>query len=148
MDAMEADTVALTERVVNAVAEVLPHTPVAGIGINFRFVDQDPSDEIVDMLKSGEALEQIGVVSSSTFSSTIQRANGCVLNLSREVENGVVGFNFNYHSPMQSMRALPYPLPGSIQGFYDQSKHILNTIYHIDVDGIEFVTALNENLGR
>lgn len=92
-------TFTAAENALRKVLELLPHTPVQALGCNLRWVDSDPSENMIDLFDSPEGLEGTFKVQAKQFAAQILHED-VVLNFSRASANGEVQFSFNYHRPV------------------------------------------------
>ena len=77
--------------------ELLPYTPINGMGINFFFNESEPSDEVVELLESCDQIKQHFKVVQQTFIAHISYEPKVQLNFKRIPEESSVSFEFNYH---------------------------------------------------
>lgn len=143
IDEIDGETVGLAEQILARTARALPHTPVAGIGINFRLVDPEPPAEVVDLIKTREPFERIAVVRRTSFSTWMQRDDGILLSLVRDAGGGPIGFNFNFHANFVSFANLPYNPEGAINKFLNDAKHLLAEVYGYTDDHLTIRRMLN-----
>lgn len=102
MDQLEADNFTLLERVAKNTISILQHTPLGALGVNFNFIEEEPEDDLIDKLKSPDGLERKFAIKAQSFKATIGLEEHQDLNLSREISDGLVKINFNYHfSPLR-----------------------------------------------
>lgn len=88
------------QRSVVRILDLLPHTPVAGIGQNYIFVEGHPTAEQLEIFSAGNDIaarcnfefENVGTQLVSTL-----RVGGRILNLTRSIEGGTLTINFNFH---------------------------------------------------
>lgn len=142
-DEMTDASISRAEAIACKVAEVLPHTPVGGVGLNFQFVIADPDVRIVDMLQPEDRPERLGPVRTNELQSQIELGDGVLLNLARRLEAGVLRVRFNFHSDIQNMHDVQARTSGKFRSYYDKSKAALAEMYGVDIDDVEFQTALN-----
>lgn len=79
----------------------LPHTPIGGAGINFGFLEQDPSPELVKLFGfiDTDRLADAGfTVRSSSLKRNLRFDDGRQVNLTLELKSdGALGIDVNYH---------------------------------------------------
>lgn len=85
------------EQVALRLFEILPHTPFGPFGVNFEFVEDDPSDKLLDALKTNDGIDQHYKIASQNLKVTIVLEEQVSLNFSRQPSDKSVIFNFNYH---------------------------------------------------
>lgn len=119
------------ETVVDKILETLPHTPIRALGVNFRWMDEDPSGVVVDLFDTPEGLEGRFEVTMRQTSAQIQLEDAA-LNLGRVSSNTEVQFTFNYHSAVTSAEECRPLLPGIIARNLAHSTGLMRTLYKYD----------------
>jgi hypothetical protein len=121
---------------------VLPHTPVAAIGCNFRFNDPQPPQNIIDLFDTPEGLE--GEFNIKSRQSTTQlEVEGGVLNFSRTLSDAGCDFSFNYHRDETDAQKYADFVPGMVQAHLDHAAHLLNTTFGYGAfEKVGFVTEV------
>lgn len=91
------------------ILDLLPHTPIRAVGINFEFVDEHPTAELltlfsdIDNLAEGSGLNFETTVTSLTRTLVL---NGAQLKFTRELGGqGAVTYRFNFHYPVTDAAA-------------------------------------------
>jgi hypothetical protein len=90
------------ENVAINLINVLKHTPMGGVGINFRFILDEPDEKLIDSLNTNETLNQHYKISSQSVTTTMLLENDVILNLTRIFESNSIKFDFNFHHPQIS----------------------------------------------
>lgn len=122
--------------------EVLPHTPIAAIGCNFRFNDPQPPQNIIDLFDTPEGLEGEFNINSRESAAQLQIPGG-VLNFSRRLSDAGCDFSFNYHRDEADAQKYADFVPGMVQAHLEHASHLLNTIFgYGGFDKIGFVTEV------
>jgi len=142
IDDLEADTIAKAENAVLKTAAALPHTPVAAIGINFKFAVPQPEAAIVDLIKAGDKPEQLGPVRQTEMTSQISVYENIKLNLSRTIADDMLVLKFNYHADLNALSAISGTFSGQINKWYDHAVNSIKALYGLD-DELETIKALN-----
>ena len=98
--------------------ELLPHTPVSAIGVNYCFLVADEVDAISSSIETHEAFEGIGIVGISDRTESIylnsdgqlqlpaDAAEPCILNLNRQTDFGKAHVVFNFHQEVSGIAAI------------------------------------------
>jgi hypothetical protein len=113
--------------------ETLPHTPIQGLGINFRFEDTQPDPAVIDKLWTGEGLETQFEVASTIIRSVL-KFDDCDLNLAREIVDGNFNVDFNFHHSEMTVEKAKKVLPGSLVKGFNSSKDLLAQVYETEVE--------------
>jgi hypothetical protein len=85
----------LSENTLAMILEKLPHTPTGAFGVNFRFVEDAPSPELLDIIDTKESLDQRYAITKQRFTSTIL-IDATQLTLLRIADANAVTIDFNY----------------------------------------------------
>lgn len=113
----------------------LPHTPVTGVGINFSFIDTQPSAGLLarfNLADNGALAEQEWIVSTSTLHRELKKA-GAILNLSMNLDNaGRVKFDLNYHTTPANAQAAREALELDIVARKNESTQLINQVYYTE----------------
>jgi len=126
-------------RKLTQVAQLLPHTPVNAVGVNFRFWgDLNDSDLLAGLFTFGDA----GRVDSSRYGLTgalVKRAfrvsDKTTLHLSMDSSAAGLRVEFNFHSDVRRLaEAVDRASAGEIRAARDQSIQFLHDVYGIDLD--------------
>lgn len=101
--------------VISRLAELLPHTPVSGLGVNFKISSDQDIGSVSETLETKERLDRIGTSKVLERIDTIEiaregqlnvgepRLQQCRLRLSRLTDFSNAIFNFNFHQDIASM---------------------------------------------
>lgn len=112
--------------------EKLPHTPFGSFGVNFHFVEPDPSDELGDKLKINDEIEHEFTIKEQKFISVIEFEEGIDLTFSRILSKEGAIFSFNYHHSkirIESSRGL---IIGSTEKYLTSSLETLKKLYNLE----------------
>lgn len=142
IDDLESETIALAEKAVLRTACGLPHTPVAGLGVNFKITVPQPEALIVDLLKLADKPEQMGPVSQNEISSRIQIDDLVRLNFSRTILDDTLVLGFNYHTDLARLSDLTDTFEGKIKHWLDFSIDMIAQLYGLK-EQLEITRALN-----
>ena len=132
VNADDEDVRRLAESVVTQLISTLPHTPLGGFGVNFRYLENDTDDPLLDKFVTGENIEQHEKILKRVFSSTLEVDDGVKLNLTRHVSESEVIFDFNYHHDALNRERAGENLSGVIRRYLGLSLGTLRDIYGLD----------------
>lgn len=99
LNELDAEMCGQLERMVLRLIATLPHTPFGSFGVNFLFIEEDPSDDLLDSIATRDALTSHYTVKSQELAAAIDVGNSTTLNLRRQSSSTGVVFNFNYDTP-------------------------------------------------
>ena len=128
----------LVQEKTRRILTLLPHTPVAGLGQNFQFSEENPSEEQLAVFAAANdlslrcdfefELRSTGVVSSIQFDNR-------TLNIARTNRNGqlFVAFNFHYNTTSAENAAEQLQHPIFVENLAYATR-ILRCLYAIEVD--------------
>ena len=129
---------------VEKLVNLLPHTPISAVGVNFKVRVADEIQDLARMLETDEFLESFGLVNSQVRNEKIDlkdedriREDGSgvyytILNLSRSVNGKAAEINFNYHTLVDSTKALSaYSGACPISHWYTHAKRVLDKVYSL-----------------
>jgi hypothetical protein len=121
------------------IAALLPHTPVTGMGINFRFVGSvDDSAGLAELFTFPDA----GNIDAAVFravSASIKRgfalADGRTLFLTLENANGMLTVEFNFHGDVRTVEEMSnYLTPERPVQLKKMAIDFLSNVYDIDLE--------------
>lgn len=82
------------------IVELLPHTPLRGVGVNYGFTETEPPAALLDLFNDADvaSLSQHGEVIARDIARCVQMESGVLLNLRLTLSpEGHVLFHFNFH---------------------------------------------------
>jgi hypothetical protein len=126
-------TLERVETVLLKMLEALPHTPLAAIGCNLSYIDDNPSEAIVNMFKTPEGFEAEGVLNVSHSGVQLQLEDGQLLNFSRVLGPQEARYSFNYHRAEADSERYKEFVPGLVAKAQDHSVKLLKSLYSYDV---------------
>lgn len=152
LDAFVADQspqrIEAVEQVLVRLMEVLPHTPFRGIGCNFSFADEEPTDVLLSLFDSPEGIEGEYVVRARQYMVQME-VDDALLNLTRATANGAVQFSFNYHRTLANPAEFAAIIPGLVDRSREHSLGLLKSLYQIEnyepVGFLPLVSVENED---
>jgi hypothetical protein len=108
---LEDSDAAGCERVCDAAArilELLPHTPIAGLGWNFGFTDDHPSVQLLQLLQtSSRVTDALGAGATTVGQSWANRCNweAALVTALAEMKGDAVTLDMNFHYAVESAAA-------------------------------------------
>jgi hypothetical protein len=138
----EQDIKSIEEKCIK-ILQLLPHTPVSAVGINFLFSQDNIDDEIIDKFKTKEGLNEYRTILNENLTTGMQFKDDLVLNLSRHYGIDWATFNFNYHHACESADAASRMLSGAIMQCYKDAIELLNRVYGLA--GVETIAHQSKN---
>lgn len=125
--------------------ELLPHTPIGAVGLNFKACIDNEDQNIFELVDTDETFDSFGAVGNWFRREKIDIKEkdmikegksgsfSTVLNLSRNVTRESVEIDFNYHTPVDSMKTLSaYSDSCPIDHWFKHAGRVLNTVYSLN----------------
>jgi hypothetical protein len=128
----DSSTTKLVEQVCIRLIQALPHTPLGPFGVNLSFSQEDPNDELLDLLRTRDNVEQHFKIVKQKLTSTIELPDEVALNFSRQPSAQAVVFDFNYHHKQITSPTAESLLDGAITKYLNHSQTVLKTLYGIE----------------
>lgn len=128
----QPETLERVETVLLKMLEVLPHTPLSAIGCNLSYIDENPSEAIVDLFKTPEGIEAEGVLNVRQSGVQLQLEDGQILNFLRVLGPQEVRYSFNYHRAEGDPERYKEFVPSMIAKARDHSETLLKSLYGYD----------------
>lgn len=116
--------------------ETLPHTPFGHFGINFLFIEENPSTALLDKFQSADRIDEFYRIATQEFLARIIYGDKCQLNLKRTVNENTATFDFNYHHTLTNPSDLSMITTEYLKTLLTDSKEKLRQIYDIAGDEI------------
>lgn len=119
-------------------ADYLPHTPVSGYGVNFLFVEDYVSEDLVNLIrpKDLEEIEQFGASLTSEEYTRCLELNERTLNFTVGLENEKATFKFNFHSKINDLVAFKAGISKtSILELKQAATQFIAGIYNLELKG-------------
>ncbi len=140
------DTLDLCDKYARALLTLLPHTPVAGIGVNMSFsIIKDYPDKIIFLFEDDDKLD------FSNYNTTIlQKIYTRKLSISEiapvelnlkviydniSLDDEVIVIEFNYHHPHRKYYDELLGKNGGFKRYREFSLDFLNKIYNLELEG-------------
>lgn len=135
----EEATLLEVERCSKTALELLGHTPIRALGVNFGFIESEPPVDILktfDLADAG-ALSDAGyqvratdIIRSIYIDSTILKLR---ISLSDE---GAVHFHFNFTSQVATSQQAAELLQGRVLDFRNKALDILSAVFNLQGEGV------------
>lgn len=90
--------------------EALPHTPISGLGHNFEMIDENPDSDRLAVFSNANSdlFDKVPAefsITKTSISSSLTSSDGrVVINVTREVDSGVLALKFNFHHPITTAK--------------------------------------------
>jgi hypothetical protein len=114
------------------ILDLLPHTPVNAVGINFIYKETDPKPGLSAMFNFQDT-GRLDVLGFNTQVREIGRQlawNAGMLNLTMRISNaGSILFNFNYHEQVASTVEAANAIAGQVVSLEHKSRTLLDKLY-------------------
>lgn len=121
------------EQLALKVLATLPHTPISGFGVNFRFEDGQPDPTVIDKLWTNEGVETRFEVLATAIRNKL-KFDDCELNFMRETTDGKFTVDFNFHHGETTVEKVNQLLPGVIANSYARACAIMSDLYEVEVE--------------
>lgn len=119
-------------------AGYLPHTPVAGYGVNFLFTEGEISEDLIDLIrpKDLEKIEQLGGALTSEQYRRSLVLNGRMLNITITLEDGKITFDLNFHFNIPNLVEFKAGISEtSILELKQEAIQFITEIYRLELEG-------------
>jgi hypothetical protein len=117
---------------------LLSHTPIQGVGVNFGFIETDPTADLIqtfDIRDSG-ALAENQLPARRTVITREIEWESAILNLKMSFAEGQVAFHFNYTYATTSAEEGANLLTGKVIECRNKSNVILSTIFELEAEEV------------
>jgi hypothetical protein len=113
----------------------LPHTPVGGVGVNFRFIEPEPAGRLLQSFQLSDQgyLADAGAVIRTTSIRRGVDIAGSIVNITLQfLQNAQVRVDLNFHRDVPNAEAARHHLETGILNFQHQAVSLLRTAYQIE----------------
>ncbi|MFZ1747728.1 MAG: hypothetical protein WAU17_17560 [Nitrospirales bacterium] len=135
----EEATLLEMERCSKAALELLGHTPIRALGINFGFIESDPPTEMLrtfDLADAG-ALSDAGYQVRATDITRSIDIGSTILKLKMSFSNeGTVRFHFNFTSQVATSQQAAELLQGRVLDYRNKALDILSAVFNLQGEGV------------
>ena len=134
---LEDKTLEATEALAIKILDVLLHTPINGVGINFRFVEDQPTVDDNRLFSFADASK----ISNANYGTSLGNVKRTLKKDAGTMNFGVsqlgdqgIQYDINWHSPATSSRAAIDALRQNVVKQKNEAHSFLETVYakHID----------------
>ena len=135
-EASDASLTRLEDIAVRALRD-LPHTPIGGAGVNFGFLEEDPSPELIELfgfIDTGRLADVGFTVRSSTLRRNLRFDDGRELNLTLELRSdAALSIDANFHREVSNSEEAVAYLEGHVVELKDRILELLDNAYELGV---------------
>lgn len=120
------------------VLDLLPNTPLLGVGINFSFVESNPPRSLLDLFNhsdNGSLARNAGDVKESKLSRKLLHDSE-ILNLSLGYDNEKVTLEFNFHRDTNSHQTAHESVSGRVIHLRDSAISLLRDVYDLELEEV------------
>lgn len=131
--------------ILKTICELLPHTPVSAVGVNFHFIDDGDITASAGLLETEETLDTYGNIRSSDRTDTFEIDRNTrlaipespeiqsILKLNRVTDFGSFQIDFNFHQDIPDISVLgKWVECGPIDHWYEAAQRMLGEVYGIE----------------
>jgi len=126
--------------IVAKIMSLLSHTPVTDVGINFGFIETNPSENLNALFDLNDAPEILAKYTSSEVNiNRLLKSNDddCLLNLNmtEEEDTGAIRLKFNFHFADKGIDGIMQLFENEqVKARYDETISVSNSIYNLDLE--------------
>ena len=135
MDAPSDASLTTIQDLAIRILRALPHTPIRGAGINFRFLERNPSQELIDLFGFNDttSLADAGfVVRASSLKRNLRFDESRQLNLTFELRSdGALSVDANFHGEVIDAAGAIRHLEGHVVELKTRILALLETSYDL-----------------
>jgi hypothetical protein len=114
------------------ILELLYHTPVSAIGVNFGFTEESPSRPLLDLFAYRDNAD-IGTqkwdISQNKLTRCLKGSDNKLLNLTLSFDGSKVDFDGNFHQSVKSAKKGAAVIKGCTDVMYGQFMKLLKEVY-------------------
>jgi hypothetical protein len=120
------------------VLQLLSHTPIRALGINFGFIESNPPVEMVrtfDLSDSGALSDAGSIVKATTLIREIE-IPAAILKLKMRLSGGAIHFHFNFTHPVASAQEAGDILNGKVIEYRNSAVRMLDRVFNLQTEGV------------
>ncbi len=125
-----------TEKSVLTILNLLPHTPIRGVGVNFAFVEEHPGPELLTHfnLKGDAAITNSWEISAKQIKrKLVTRDDDMILNLTVSyTSNATVEFNGHFHCDVTDAETAAAKIKDQTKLYYETFRRLLSDVYNVN----------------
>jgi hypothetical protein len=125
------------ERAATRLLELLLHTPVAALGVNFAFIDDDPDDKVKAHFGDPAEGSLIGAgfaVEAHTLTRHLKKRDGLAINLKARWDAKSLRLDVNCHHEAGTAEAARKALEGKVVAYRDDALSVITNVYGLSVE--------------
>lgn len=125
------------------ILELLTHTPVTGLGVNFKFLEENANHQLLDVFDTpdrGRLADHDCAVSKTSVTRSLQSPNG-VLNFGLEFDGNVVSMLANFHTEVTSTTDAVDSLRGKATRCREYFVQLLADVYGCELEEATSIEA-------
>ncbi len=133
----DEDVVARAEGLARKALELLPHTPVGAVGVNFGFVETNPTAALTSLFTFSD-LDGLSRAYGEVKKSSITRSlilDGTTLNVTHSLIEGQVEIHLNFHRESATSIDAVEALTGKAATFLRMGTKFLKDVYGCEMEG-------------
>jgi hypothetical protein len=130
------DTLIEAEKVATLVLDLLSHTPILSLGINFSFLENKPSGELVSLfnISDGGQISNSGCKLLKTDIIRNLEVEGGILNLRLSLEETKLEVHFNFTHAIKSTKLAIENLNNRVIAYRDLAYSLLHNVYNLTIE--------------
>lgn len=139
MRSISEDTLVKAEDLVTKALDMLPYTPVNGVGVNFGFTEENPLDNLLDLFNFND-LAELSNFNCSIRENQIYRRieiDGRILNLRQTLSadpSKAMAIHLNFHKDVLNTKEAFNWLKGEVLSFKKIAYRFLGEIYNVSIE--------------
>jgi hypothetical protein len=129
------EAVERTEAVALTVLQLLPHTPMSAIGVNFQFIEEHPPEPLLGLFRFADdaRLTDLGLRAVKRSTHRQLEQDGTTLNFGMAQEEAGVLFEFNFHRDVREPEVAREYLRGRVAACRAIAQRII-TAYDLELE--------------
>lgn len=130
------DILRKVEVIARTTLELLPHTPVTALGINFAFNEENLSPDLLSLFetKDQRELSDFGFKLTKTELSRQLKLDDKTINLSHIYQEGILEVKLNFHHDIGSATQANGLLENRVIEYRDMAYSLLNNVYKLTLE--------------
>jgi len=124
------------ERLAQKLLELLPHTPIRAVGVNFGYLESEPGAELLERFEDPDtnALSDLGATLAERAVVRTVELSGAVINFTVSRKATELRFAFNYHSDAGTAEEARQALDGKVAEREAINRRLLSALYGLDLE--------------
>jgi hypothetical protein len=130
------ETLVRMETMALNLVNILEHTPVKAVGLNFGFEDAIEGDPLINLLNLQDniLINKIGCEIENTSITRKLKIDNNIINFKVEAQGARVHFGFNYHFDVKETKEIPDKISGKVVSKKNDAIKYLKDIYGLELD--------------